>query len=341
MLQSNCFQDRGGRITDTIQFSPHDVPMLGSSSQDRAREAAIELTDALRNLKHTSPIKDVPDAGVQALKDLAAIFHRTVNSQSQEGKNPPTQQIKSIAVPSQTAPPPRVRIIKKASDVIADTPSPRVLNTTSDRIHNDIHVIPVESPRMVGDVTPRNKKQSTPGMQSPRLDTLPHVIPMDEGEWDNTQKYIHKYNTRSSPRYAYAARILSQQTMENNFPVIGEYINHVIHPDTGLICRYNKLAAGLVPGQSATVWKTGLANELGRLANGVGTRMKSGTNTIRYIRREQVPRGRKVTYGNLVCDIRPNKSEVHRVRLTAGGDQIAYPGEVSTPTSDTHTAKYD
>ena len=62
--------------------------------------------------------------------------------------------------------------------------------------------------------------------------------------------------------------------------------------------------------------------------------MPKGTNTIRFIDRQQVHRGRRITYGNLVCDIRPNKAEVHRVRLTAGGDQIEYPGEVSTPTSD-------
>ena len=85
----------GERITDTIQFFPHDVPMPGSSSQDRAREAAIELTDALSNLKYASPIRDVPDAGVQALKDLAAIIHRTVNSKSpaaQQLTNNPTVQ---------------------------------------------------------------------------------------------------------------------------------------------------------------------------------------------------------------------------------------------------------
>ena len=41
----------------------------------------------------------------------------------------------------------------------------------------------------------------------------------------------------------------------------------------------------------------------------------------------------------MVCDIRPHKAEKHRVRLTVGGDQIDYPGEVSTPTSDLTTAK--
>ena len=69
---------QGGRITDTIHFFPRDVLMSGSSSQDRAREAAIELTDAIINIKPASPIKDVADDGVQSLKDLAVIFHKTV-----------------------------------------------------------------------------------------------------------------------------------------------------------------------------------------------------------------------------------------------------------------------
>ena len=33
------------------------------------------------------------------------------------------------------------------------------------------------------------------------------------------------------------------------------------------------------------------------------------------------------------------KTETHRTRLTAGGDLIDYPGEVSTPTSDLTTMK--
>ena len=41
----------------------------------------------------------------------------------------------------------------------------------------------------------------------------------------------------------------------------------------------------------------------------------------------------------MVCDFRPHKSEVYIVRLTVGGDQIEYPGEVSTPTSDLTTAE--
>ena len=32
-----------------------------------------------------------------------------------------------------------------------------------------------------------------------------NIIPMEEDKWDQTQAYIHKYNIRSSHRYAFAA----------------------------------------------------------------------------------------------------------------------------------------
>jgi hypothetical protein len=34
-----------------------------------------------------------------------------------------------------------------------------------------------------------------------------------------------------------------------------------------------------------------------------------GTDTIAFISASEVPRDRRVTYGRLVCDIRPQKSE--------------------------------
>ena len=40
-----------------------------------------------------------------------------------------------------------------------------------------------------------------------------------------------------------------------------------------------------------------------------------------------------------MCYIRPQKTETHRKRLTAGGNIIDYPGDVSTPTSDLTTMK--
>ena len=86
------------------------------------------------------------------------------------------------------------------------------------------------------------------------------------------------------------------------------------------------------------IWYTSFSNEFGRLANGVGDRIK-GTNTIKFILKSMVPPGRKVTYRRIVVDYRPLKTEPHRTRLTVGGDKIDYPGVVRTDTTDIITAK--
>ena len=62
--------------------------------------------------------------------------------------------------------------------------------------------------------------------------------------------------------------------------------------------------------------------------------MSTGTNPIRFIARNNVPKNRTVTYGRIVATVRPTKAETHRVRLTIGGDRIDYVGDKSTPTAD-------
>ena len=57
-------------------------------------------------------------------------------------------------------------------------------------------------------------------------------------------------------------------------------------------------------------------------------------NKIRHI-----PQDRVVTYARLVVDFRPPKDNPNRVRITAGGNLIKYPGEITTRTADMTTAK--
>eukprot|EP00957_Ditylum_brightwellii_P174968 13322027-Ditylum_brightwellii.AAC.1 len=95
----------------------------------------------------------------------------------------------------------------------------------------------------------------------------------------------------------------------------------------------------LIKGKHKDKWVTSFANELGRLANGVGTHIPTGTSTITFIPYSQVPTNKTVTYGRIVCDICPQKEEICRTRLACGGDQIKYTGDVSTPKADITTAK--
>jgi hypothetical protein len=70
----------------------------------------------------------------------------------------------------------------------------------------------------------------------------------------------------------------------------------------------------------------------------VGDQIK-GIYTIFFIAHAQVPTHKTVTYGRFVCDIRPQKAEKERTRLTVGGNLINYDGDVLTQTSDLTTSK--
>jgi hypothetical protein len=74
------------------------------------------------------------------------------------------------------------------------------------------------------------------------------------------------------------------------------------------------------------------------LAQGVGGRIE-GPNTIFFIPRNAVPKGKVSTYGRFVVDIRRDKTETNQVRLTVGGNLIQYAGDVSTLSADLTTSK--
>ena len=88
------------------------------------------------------------------------------------------------------------------------------------------------------------------------------------------------------------------------------------------------------------IWGRAYGNEVGRLAQGLPGRVE-GTDTIRFIPKHEVPsdRFKDVTYGQIVCNHRPEKEDPNRERLVAGGDGINFPGEVGTPTTDMLTVK--
>jgi hypothetical protein len=117
--------------------------------------------------------------------------------------------------------------------------------------------------------------------------------------------------------------------------VTHEHANAVIDEITGQSLEYRHLSTG----PDKNIWITALANDLGRLSQGVGTRMATGTNTLFFIPRHAVPHGRKVTYGRLVSTIRPNKDETHRVRVTVGGDKLDFPGITTTQCASLTTTK--
>ena len=57
-----------------------------------------------------------------------------------------------------------------------------------------------------------------------------------------------------------------------------------------------------------------------------GMETHAGSYTIEFILHREKPKDIKSTCLIAVCDIRPQKSETHRKRLTEGVNPIDYPG---------------
>ena len=105
-------------------------------------------------------------------------------------------------------------------------------------------------------------------------------------------------------------------------------------PQLGNKLEYRHLIRGPDDGK----WTDSFARELGRLAKGDGNDIV-GTNTIYFIPRKHIPQHKKVTYGRLVCEEKQKKTDKFLTRLTVGGDQLDYEGQVETPSSDLFTLK--
>ena len=85
----------------------------------------------------------------------------------------------------------------------------------------------------------------------------------------------------------------------------------------------------LIQRPTQQIWKKALTNELGRLAQGIND--VKGNDVVDFISYKDIPKNKIVTYTNMVCDIRPLKTEKYRVRLTVGGDRLQYPDDTASP----------
>lgn len=101
-----------------------------------------------------------------------------------------------------------------------------------------------------------------------------------------------------------------------------KYANRVIDQESGKAMEYKDL---LNHDRYKETWSRAGVNEYGRLFQGCGknkdrTQQMEETNTCHQIPQSKVPTGKKVTYARIVVDIRPEKDESNRVRITAGDD---------------------
>ena len=181
--------------------------------------------------------------------------------------------------------------------------------------------IPEEEPRVtfessVKPPAPSPRVETIEPANEPRIQVNKKRMSVSDA---NIEKTIQNASNKRTVRVPLARMLARRQQLTNNSHRILRERAQLIHDkETGEYLNYRQL---LKDPKHAKVWAHSAANEFGRLAQAVGTRIK-GTNTIHFIRKNQVPQDwtRDVTYGSFSCDFKPNKEEKERTRLTAGGD---------------------
>ena len=296
-------------IRDTVTFHPTRIRMPIADVAEKILHTAKELTTTLQQATpENSPFLEFGNEKLNALKKLAHIFESSFKT------NTITQSPSLAPYPNPLTPTtsvPRVEIENNNSPSVPRVGKPLSQPTLSPKPHS----FNIPYPK-----------------QNPFIQSFVH-------------KHQHQYNNEdfiplSQLRYT-GFRNQVQRQLRNHHQINNLFkinmSNPVIDTTTGESMEIRSLLTH--PNQQIqAIWKQATCNELGRLAQGYKNDAK-GTDCCDYIYHHEIPSNKRPTYARIVSEIRPQKKDPYRVRITVGGNLIDYPHDVSAPTADISTVK--
>jgi hypothetical protein len=257
-------------IVDTLEFFPHNYQMPRLSSTDRLIMAANDTKDALQNPHLDVPFTQVGDATISALTALAEIFK---------------VKLQKVQNPARQVAPPNVALrpcLAESSHPILSSPMPLTRQTRS---HTTIYAQGIaNAPLLLRVVTPVTHTSPPPRVPTRSLNLSPRNL---------SQYAFYDMDT------AHMAIVLGNHHWSQQHQA-----NAVVHPVTGKEMEYT---ARMKDNRLQPLWKRGFGNECGRLFQGI--RDIPGTDTCFFIKLTNIPKDRKITYGKIVCDYKPHKTE--------------------------------
>ena len=326
---------RGVRVSNTVEFFPAHVDMPQTSSEDRLAQVTQDLITVLKNPHPPTPFLHQGDKTNDAIRTLQKIFQ------------PPQQ-----ADDRKPVSPPRVQ----------ETPylAPRVLQSDTTRR---------QSPRVAEQLNKRKTGNITTGTEVKRKfhnklytgtvtrydnEAKLYYIKYTDGDSEEmTEAEVNKYKCTSNKsvterlkrrmkRHQVNATTQAAQKAKDH-PLPQHFAYSVWDDETGRMLEFRHLL-NHKNSDIKKKWGRSGANEYGRLMQGIGKKRPpeeriEGTNSMQFIKKKQVPKGKIITYARFVADIRPQKDEKERMRLTAGGDRLIYDGKKSTETAGLETTK--
>lgn len=354
------------RIANTLVWFPTRVPMPRTSSADAAIKAAQDLIYQLQNPSPASPLSPMAEEHEAALHQLADIF-RSVAPQSETTAAAPrvattlptaaaprvtttnftyvagtrnrgqvrrekATALRQSQLPSNPQPIPSTNRFASLADTdeAATTRPPAPPLTVMPTLTS---TDPDPVPPSTSDQPPKQKQQHPRSQAAPQPSRLRRPGP-------------HRHSTRSKLWYQQQQVINNIEPNQDGIRVINHveidpnahrdhFVNSVLDPETGASLEFRHLRKG----PDKEKWIQANRNEVGRLTDGRIGNNVVGTNTMRFIHVSELPVGRKPTYNRICADFRPQKADPYRIRYTAGGDKIDYPGITTTPGAEMTTVK--
>ena len=313
-------QTRSERVIDTLTFLPHRVPFPTIKIDTFLRQAATDIVSLLKHPPNTTfPTLQQEDATYNAICKISDLLQRTDTSSTNEviesaPKLPSPEQHNQLPITSIPPPVSFPRVMKNTPlpRVVPMTPIPRVITATPPTPPS-VPISTSTSTRLSKNLVHTSPHKSIP------LTPTKYILPVTCHRLLSKHKY--PLRSRGTNFCQMAAQYLVAQYDFSN------HINH-IYDQYGAKQSLDQLLKGTT---HITCIKA-LSNELGRLATGNIHGVQS-TNCTAFIPHTLVPKNKKVTYANFVCDHRPLKSEPWRVRLVVGGNRLEYYADPGSPTA--------
>jgi hypothetical protein len=259
-------------------FFPEKIILPFPSSQDLATQAAADITHALLHPQPAGPFCKVGNEQTIALKRLASIFEgakrrksKTIIAPTNGIENTTPQRVQTTVSPPSVAGTEAEQISLQPNTSLQSTPNSHRRQKTPAR-----RIVTPQTPHVMVRGSARQQHNLSQDMMAETINQANHCFAISA---QPTTQYSKK------PR--------------DNTKVIllPEMANAVICPETGKSLKHQELITKL---RYKIKWMRSTANEINRLYN---------TNTIRFIRRYNIPKGRKVTCGSFVVDIKDHKEE--------------------------------
>eukprot|EP00804_Cyclotella_cryptica_P022924 CCRYP_018758-RA/>CCRYP_018758-RA protein AED:0.17 eAED:0.24 QI:0/0/0/1/0.5/0.33/3/0/705 len=309
-------------ISDTVEFRHTYLSPPSVSYKDRLLHAITFLSTAINEATN-----DSINSQLIAIDQLHKIFSKWKLASAPLALLPPSP-------PTPEASPQSPRTLVPAAPPTPPTPAPRVVPVTAPRVHNPMPLPPMRDTTSSPPLPPPIAASLPPPLVIPDAPGLGEAIALRTRS--RTLAATRAANARANTVMFANIAQATRSTATTNALIAAAVLDHA----TGQSLEYRQLIKH--PKDLELLLRQRTWPSMPRLPK-FQTHVPpvDGTDTFHVIDFANIPPDRlnKVCYSNVVCKVRPEKTDPDRTRITIAGNRICYPGDVGTKTAPLELVK--